>query len=98
LNAMRKPFYLLNTSRGAVANSKTILYGIQEKRILGAALDVVEGEPTGDNSDFDKADIRLLAERDEVVITPHIAGYSHEANFKMSKILLDKLLTLYDNV
>ncbi len=98
LHAMQQPFILINTSRGAVADTTAILEGIEKKRITGAALDVVEGEPAGDTGAIGQPDILSLSEREEVLITPHIAGYSREAVYKMSKILLDKLLVLYDNV
>ncbi len=92
LYAMQKPFILINTSRGPVADTMAILEGIERKRIIGAVLDVVEGEPSGDTAHVHQPDIRLLSEQEEVIITPHIAGYSHEAMYKMSKILLDKVL------
>jgi D-3-phosphoglycerate dehydrogenase len=92
LYAMQKPFFLINTSRGAIADTSAILEGIEKERIAGAALDVVEGEPSADTGAIQQQDLLLLSGREEVLITPHIAGYSQEAVYKMSKILLDKLL------
>lgn len=98
LYAMQRPFILINTSRGTIADTAAILEGIEKKRITGAALDVVEGEPSGDTGTILQPDISLLSGKEEVLITPHIAGYSFESMYKMSKTLLDKLLILHDNV
>lgn len=94
--AMRKPFILINTSRGAVVNTRTLYNGIKSGKVIGACLDVFEHEP------ITKADKELRDTINEliflpvVIVTPHIAGYTHEALYKMSKVLLDKI-TAGDN-
>lgn len=93
LARFRKPIILINTSRGAVVNTRTLYEGVKSGRISGACLDVFEQEPitTGDREL--RETIAELVFMPNVIATPHIAGYTHEALYKMSKVLLDKLGT-----
>jgi D-3-phosphoglycerate dehydrogenase / 2-oxoglutarate reductase len=93
LSRFRKPIILINTSRGAVVNTRTLYEGVKSGRISGACLDVFEQEPitTGDREL--RETIAELVFMPNVIATPHIAGYTHEALYKMSKVLLDKLGT-----
>lgn len=91
LMSMKKNHVLINSSRGAIANTSTILKGLQNEKIIGACLDVLEEEKniheilqTSDNL------IEQLLKYN-VLITPHIAGYSHNATEKMSQELMDKI-------
>ncbi len=91
LRQMRKPFILINTSRGPVVDTRVLLQGVDEGKIAGVCIDVFEQEPI---SRFDAATIErleLLFSRPDVIATPHIAGYTHEALCKMSKVLLKKI-------
>ncbi|MBL7691680.1 MAG: hydroxyacid dehydrogenase [Flavipsychrobacter sp.] len=91
LAAMKKPFILVNTSRGVVVNTHTLYKGIKSGKVLGACLDVFETEPLT-HADQELRDIiNELIFSPVVIATPHIAGYTHEALFKMSNVLLEKL-------
>lgn len=92
LEAMRKPFLLINTSRGPVVRTKTLYEGLQSKKIVGAALDVFEEEPVSRFGGEMKEMFKSILLMDNVVVTPHIAGYTHEALYKMSATLLNKLV------
>lgn len=87
---LRKP-YLINTSRGAVANTAAILHALQEGQLSGAALDVLENEKLASYSLEENAILQQLCSMPNVLVTPHIAGYSHEAFYKMSEVVLQKL-------
>ena len=91
LSAMAKPFILINTSRGKVADTTTIYNGIKTGKIIGACLDVFEKEPIAGFSGDKKNYIEELIDAPNVVVTPHIAGYTYEALYKMSKTLLEKI-------
>ncbi len=91
LKQMQQPFLLLNTSRGPVVATNAVYEGLESKKIIGAALDVFEEEPVSRmNGEIEKKFKSILL-MDNVVTTPHIAGYTHEALYKMSATLLRKL-------
>jgi len=92
LSRFKKPIILINTSRGTVVNTATLIKGIKENKVLGACLDVFEEEPLAKMNEEVKNNFQILLNNKNVVITPHIAGYTQEALYKMSDILLNKIV------
>ena len=90
---MQKPFVLVNTSRGGVVDTKALYHGLLSGKISGACIDVWEEEPISAMSPEMRNYLDKTAAMDNVIITPHIAGYSVEALYKMSKVLLNKIVT-----
>ncbi len=90
--AMRKPFVLVNTSRGVVVDTRALSEGLASGKVAGACLDVFEQEPLPAMDPILQDAINDLATNPSVVLTPHIAGYTFEAVYKMSKVLLDKII------
>ena len=88
-----KPF-IINTSRGNVVETRALINALQNGKIKGAALDVLENEKLETLSEIEKLQLDFLLNQDNVLITPHIAGYSAEAFLKMCEVLLTKLLQL----
>ncbi|PQJ08834.1 hydroxyacid dehydrogenase [Flavipsychrobacter stenotrophus] len=88
---MKKRFTLINTSRGQVVNTIDLLRGIKEGRISGACLDVFEQEPISAMNEEVKNAMAELMIMNNVITTPHIAGYTFEALYKMSYVLLIKI-------
>jgi D-3-phosphoglycerate dehydrogenase len=86
----QRPFFL-NTSRGKVVKIDDVAAALKNKRIAGAALDVLENEKLETYSAAEKEQLNWLVAQPNVIITPHIAGYSHEAFLKMAKVLIEKL-------
>ncbi len=86
----QKP-YIINTSRGAVIETTSLIHALHQGLISGAALDVLENEILSSYNEQEKANFVFLTQQKNVLITPHIAGYSQEAFFQMSSVLLEKL-------
>jgi len=86
----RKP-YFINTSRGGVQDNAAILRALENGLIKGAALDVLENEKLDTYTPRETALFEKLVNLPNVIVTPHIAGYSHESFEKMSRVLLDRL-------
>jgi len=86
----RKP-YFINASRGAVHDANAVVKALDEGWIRAAALDVLENEKLGSYTQEEEDILQNLLSRANVIVTPHIAGYSVEAFEKMTAVLLSKL-------
>jgi D-3-phosphoglycerate dehydrogenase len=91
----KKPFWLVNTSRGKVVDTEALVSALRSGKVRGAALDVLEYEDIS----FEKMNLRgipapleYLLSADNVVLTPHVAGWTVESKFKLADVLADKIL------
>ncbi|MGF2413638.1 NAD(P)-dependent oxidoreductase [Ferruginibacter sp.] len=90
-NAVQQKPVLINTCRGKVIDTAALITALKENKISGAALDVIENEKLKTLSVTEREQLDYLTAQTNVIVTPHIAGYSHEAFYKMSAIVLEKL-------
>lgn len=90
-DALHKTPFLINTSRGKVLHTTQLVEALKAKKVAGAALDVLENEKLDTYTAQEKELLNWLAHQPNVLLTPHIAGYSHEALLKMAQVLCRKI-------
>ena len=89
----KKGVYIINTSRGKVLNTTDLAQFMMEGHINGACLDVLEYEATSfEKLSSSNPEFQYLCDSDKVVLSPHIAGWTHESNIKLSTILAKKII------
>lgn len=95
LNQMQKPFYLLNLSRGKIVETEALIRGLNSQQIKGAGLDVLEYEQKSFEAIFEQEmpnAFQALIARENVLLTPHVGGWTTESYIKLSSVLADKIL------
>ena len=91
----KKPFYLINTSRGLCVKTSDLILGIKTGKILGACLDVIENESSSFENFEQDSCLDFLKKSEKVILTPHVAGWTFESKSKLSQIILKKIKDLY---
>ena len=95
IEKMKNPFWIINTARGSAVKIKDLIDGVQNKKILGAALDVLEYEKKTFENTFNgkiSQDFLDLIKNEKIILTPHIAGWTHESHLKLAKIIVQKIV------
>ena len=93
IEKMKKPFYLINTSRGKCVNNKALVKALRKNKILGTCLDVLEQEKSSFENIEKNQELDYLMNSRKTILTPHIAGWTKESYFKISKILSKKIIS-----
>ncbi len=91
LEKMQKPFVLLNLSRGSIVSQTSLYQGLKSGKIKAAALDVWEKEPVSKMEGEQRKEYNELITMSNFIGTPHIAGYTVQALYKMSYFLARKI-------
>lgn len=95
IGKFKNPFVLLNASRGPVVKTSALVDGLKSGKIVSAGLDVIEYEETSFETTAkmtENADFKYLASCDNVIMSPHIAGWTIESKIKLAQVLFDKIL------
>ena len=96
INNCKKPFFLINTSRGECLKTSDLVDGIKTGKILGACLDVIENESKSFENLSTNSDFEYLKKSEKVILTPHVAGWSIESKLKLAQVVLEKIKFLYE--
>ena len=97
IGTVRKEFYLINTSRGEIVDTKGLIEGLNSGKIKGAALDVFEKEGRAFIDSMSEGPVSELLKNKNIIFTPHIAGWSVESYERISKTLFDKIKACFFN-
>ncbi len=93
ISKMEKNFYFVNTARGKNLKTKALVQAIESGKILGACLDVLEYEKSSfENLETENQDLKYLLDSEKVIVTPHIAGWTHQSKEKLAQVIVDKIL------
>lgn len=98
INAFTKPFWIINTARGKHIVTKDLVQALKSGRILGAGLDVLEYEKSSFENLFEKelpTDFQYLIQSNNVLLTPHIAGWTLESKEKLAQTIVDKIKRIF---
>lgn len=91
----KKAIFILNTSRGKVVHLDDILPFLETKKILGLGLDVFENEKVNSYNEEEKVMYAKLFAFENVIVSPHIAGWTKESKIKIAKYLVKKIINYY---
>lgn len=94
LSSFKKPIWLINTARGKVLRTADLLLALNEGKVISAALDVLENEKLSSMNEGETKIFEQLIADNRILLTPHIAGWTHESKKKIAEVLLEKIRTL----
>jgi D-3-phosphoglycerate dehydrogenase len=98
INHFKKNIYIINTARGKCLNTSELVKNLNSGKVLGACIDVLEFEAVSfENIDATSTPeaFKQLIESDKVILSSHIAGWTHESNEKIAKVLAEKILQIH---
>lgn len=99
INAFQKSFWLLNTARGKSVVTSDLVEALKSGKVLGAGLDVLEYEKLSFENLFDEESknesFEYLRQAENVLLTPHIAGWTFESHEKLAQTIVDKIKAIY---
>lgn len=98
INQFSKPFWFINTARGKSVVTTDLVSALQSGKILGAGLDVLEYEKLSFETLFEGEKpeaFECLLNANNVLLTPHIAGWTIESKEKLAQVIVDKILKVY---
>lgn len=102
INQFAKSFYLINTARGSAVVTDDLVNSLKRKKVLGACLDVLEYEKKSFEDFFEGNTLpkafEYLITSENVLLSPHIAGWTQESKVKLAQVIVDKVAQLFPKV
>ncbi len=92
IRSVDRPFYLLNLSRGGIMKTEAVLRGLESGKILGFGSDVLENEQLKEYTTEESQLLQNLLKRSDVIVTPHVGGWTFESYERISEVLAEKVL------
>lgn len=100
INSFAKPFWIINTSRGKNIVTADLVQALEDKKILGAGLDVLEYEKLSFETLFQDKNtpeaFQYLLNAKNVILTPHIAGWTFESHERLAQVIVDKIKKIFN--
>ena len=98
ISKMKYPFWFINTARGKAVVTQDLVAGLRSGKILGAGLDVLEYESASFHSIFNIKNrpeaLDFLLSADNVLLSPHVGGWTVESHRKLAQTIVDKIKSL----
>ncbi len=91
LGSFSKPIWVVNTARGEVLDHAALVQGLQAGIVRGAALDVLDNEKLNTLSSAQQVTFNYLKSAFNVVLTPHVGGWTHESYVRINEVLVEKI-------
>lgn len=93
ISEMKNNFYFVNTARGKNVETKYLVDALKSGKVKGACLDVLEYEKSSfENIETENEDLQYLLESEKTIVTPHIAGWTHQSKEKLAQVIVDKIV------
>ena len=100
---MKNDFYFVNTARGKNVETRYLVEALKSEKVKGACLDVLEYEKASfENLDTstslstrEKENLQYLLDSEKVIVTPHIAGWTHQSKEKLAQVIVDKIIASF---
>jgi len=90
---MKNDFYFVNTARGKNVKTKSLVEALKSGKVKGTCLDVLEYEKSSfEHIETENEDLKYLLESEKAIITPHIAGWTHQSKEKLAQFIVDKIV------
>jgi D-3-phosphoglycerate dehydrogenase len=91
INNFQKHFYFVNVSRGKIVETVSLIKNLQSGKVKGACLDVLENENINSLNNEKNQWFQQLKDMNNVLLTPHVAGWTFESKLKIAQVLTTKL-------
>lgn len=96
ISEMKNDFYFVNTARGKNVDTKSLVHALKSGKVKGACLDVLEYEKSSfENIETENEDLQYLLDSENVIVTPHIAGWTHQSKEKLAQVIVDKIIASF---
>lgn len=96
ISEMKKDFYFVNTARGKNVETRYLVDALKSGKVKGACLDVLEYEKASfEKLETEDEDLKYLLESEKTIVTPHIAGWTHQSKEKLAQVIVDKIIASY---